>query len=383
MTKTILLTGARAPSALHLARVFHSAGHRVILADTFRYPMSLMTRMKHAYARLPPPRSRFSDYCAAVAALVARESVDLIVPTCEEVFYLAAVRDRCGIGIPLFAPHFDLLAKVHNKADFAELATGLGADPPQTVRLVTPQDLSLLTMPPEQLVFKPAWSRFGSRVLIRPTRAATEKLHPTEAYPWVAQAYLPGEEISAYAVAVSGRLVAFQSYKPTYRVGHGAGVAFEAADVAAARQFVEGLVARLNWTGQISFDFRRDGQGGLHVIECNPRTVSGVHYFGPGDGLDRSFLEGAPAQASSTGAMTLPLAMLAYGLPYAIRQRGIARWWRDFGAMQDISSWPGDRGLLLSQLRALAEIAVIAVQARTGLVEASVRDIEWDGEPLS
>ena len=45
MTKTILVTGARAPSALHLARVFHSAGHRVILADTFRYPMSLMTRI--------------------------------------------------------------------------------------------------------------------------------------------------------------------------------------------------------------------------------------------------------------------------------------------------------------------------------------------------
>ena len=52
-------------------------------------------------------------------------------------------------------------------------------------------------------------------------------------------------------------------------------------------------------------------------------------------------------------------------------------------AMQDISSWPGDRGLLLSQLRALAEIAVRAMRERTGLVDASVRDIEWDGEPLS
>jgi hypothetical protein len=132
MMKTILVTGARAPSALHLARLFHSAGHRVILADTFRYPMSLMTRMKHAYVRLPSPRSSFSDYCTAVAALAARESLDLIVPTCEEVFSLAAIRDRRGIALPLFAPHFDLLAKVHNKADFAELATGLGADPPQT-----------------------------------------------------------------------------------------------------------------------------------------------------------------------------------------------------------------------------------------------------------
>jgi nucleoside-diphosphate-sugar epimerase len=86
MSKTIVVTGARAPAALHLARVFHAAGHRIILADTFRYPMSRATRMKDSYARLPPPRRSFSDYAAAVQALVAREAPDLIVPTCEEVF---------------------------------------------------------------------------------------------------------------------------------------------------------------------------------------------------------------------------------------------------------------------------------------------------------
>ena len=383
MSKTVLVTGARAPAALHLARIFHSAGHRVILADTFRYPMSRATRMKDAYAQLPSPRQSFSDYGAAVAALVAREAPDLIVPTCEEVFYLAAVRDISGIDIPLFAPHFDLLAKVHNKADFAELATGLGADPPPTTRLLARDDLSSLPQPSEALVFKAAWSRFGSRVLIRPSRAAVEQLRPTAADPWVAQAYLPGEEISAYAVAVAGRLVAFQSYKPTYRVGQGAGVAFAPVGDAIARQFVDGLVARLSWTGQISFDFRRDERGELHVIECNPRATSGVHYFGPGDGLDQSILGGRFARASSTAPMTLPLAMLAYGLPYAISHHGLAQWRRDFAGMQDISAWPGDRGLLLAQLRALGEIAIRALRNGTGLVEASVRDIEWDGEQLA
>ena len=220
-------------------------------------------------------------------------------------------------------------------------------------------------------------------MLIRPSRTAVEGLCPTAADPWVAQAYLPGEEISAYAVAVDGRLVAFQSYKPTYRVGQGAGVAFAPVDVPIARQFVDGLVARLNWTGQISFDFRRDAQGELHVIECNPRTTSGVHYFGPADGLDQAIIEGRAVHASSTAPMTLPLAMLAYGLPHAIRNRGFVQWRRDFACMQDISAWPGDRGLLLSQLRALGEIAVRALRNGTGLVEASVRDIEWDGEPLS
>ncbi|MBR1089626.1 hypothetical protein JQ621_19365 [Bradyrhizobium manausense] len=383
MRKTVLVTGARAPAALHLARIFHHAGHRVVLADTFRFPMSRATRMKDVYAQLPSPRRNFAGYGAAVAALVAREAPDIIVPTCEEVFFLAAVRDIRGIDIPLFAPHFDRLAKVHNKADFAELAMGLGADPPPTTRIRSREDLCRLPQPGEQLVFKPAWSRFGSRVLIRPTRPVLDALLPTAADPWVAQAYLPGEEISAYAVAVDGRLAAFQSYKPTYRVGHGAGVAFVPSEDLVARQFADRLVARLNWTGQISFDFRRDAQGALHVIECNPRTTSGVHYFGPADGLDKAILEGRAARGSSTAPMTLPLAMLAYGLPYAIRHRGLARWRRDFAGMQDISAWPCDRGLLLSQLRALGEIAVRALRNRTGLVEASVRDIEWDGEPLA
>ena len=101
---------------------------------------------------------------------------------------------------------------------------------------------------------------------------------PTPADPWVAQSYLPGEEISAYAAARAGRLLALQSYRPTYRVGHGAAVAFEAVDAPAVQRFVSGLVARLNWTGQISFDFRRDETGELHVIECNPRVWGSLMY---------------------------------------------------------------------------------------------------------
>ena len=382
MGKTIVVTGARAPAALHLARVFHGAGHRVILADTFRYPMSRATRMKDAYVQLPPPRQDYSAYADAVEALVGREAPDLVVPTCEEVFFLAAIRDLRKIPIPLFAPGFELLARVHNKADFAETAAGLGADPPATARLACRDDLAKLSMPVGELVFKPAWSRFGSRVLIKPSESTIARLSPTADDPWVAQTYLPGEEISAYAIAIGGRLTAFQSYRPTYRVGLGAGVAFEAADAPDARQFVGGLAARLCWTGQMSFDFRRDRSGALHVIECNPRATSGIHYFGPEDGLAESILEGSVAHASWTAPMTLPLAMLAFGIPHAWRHRGLARWYRDLRSMQDISRWPGDRNLLLSQLRALGEIAVRAARQRCGLVEASVRDIEWDGEPL-
>ena len=131
--------------------------------------------------------------------------------------------------------------------------------------------------------------RLVSRVLIGTVRADIRQLRPTEVDPWVAQAYLPGEEISAYAVAVDGRLAAFQSYRPTYRVGQGAGVAFEAADVPEARAFVDALVSRLQWTGQISFDFRRDADGELHVIELQPAHHQRGALFRTG-GRSRSIL---------------------------------------------------------------------------------------------
>lgn len=383
MTKTVIITGARAPAALHLARHFFASGHRVVLADTFRNPLSRGTTCKHAYVQLPPPRGNFSNYAAAIDALVQHWSPDLVIPTCEEVFYLAAVRDKRSISLPLFAPAFDRLARVHNKADFAGIAVGLGADPPATTRLESRADVDEVAPFASQLVFKPAWSRFGSRVLIKPTHAQLRQIAPTKAQPWVAQNYLPGPEICVYAVAREGRVVAQQAYQPTYRVGHGAGVAFERCQSEAARQFTSRIAETLNWTGQISFDFRHDEAGHLRVIECNPRATSGIHYFSKGDGLAQAILGDGAALASGRLPMTLPMAMVTFGLPYAWHNGGLMQWWRDFHAMGDITSWPDDRGMLSSQVKALGEIAVRAFQQRCDLVSASVRDIEWDGEDLA
>lgn len=381
--RTVIVTGARAPAALHIGRIFKVAGWRVLLADTFRNPMTRASRMIDDYVRLPSPRAGFGAYAEEVRGVVARERPDLVVPTCEEIFYLAAARDRRGIAMPLFAPPFDQLAKVHNKADFAERSIGHGCDAPETIRLTSIDDVARIVSRARNLVFKPAWSRFGSRVLIQPTPEQLAILRPTELDPWVAQAYLPGEEISAYGVAHGGRLLAFQAYQPTYRVGLGAGVAFVRVSNDRARAFASNLAAALDWTGQISFDFRHDADGRLRVIECNPRTTSGVHYFSGTDGLERAILGESSGTATGAAAMTLPLAMIAYGLPHAMRNLGVRRWWADFRAMEDLSAWPGDRPLLAAQLRALAEITGRAIRHRSGLVEASVRDIEWDGENLS
>jgi hypothetical protein len=258
---------------------------------------------------------------------------------------------------------------------------GLGADPPRTHLVSSVEELAAISDAAER-VLKPAWSRFASRVLVRPTSQQLAALHPTPADPWLVQDYLPGEEICCYAVACDGGLLAFAAYRPLHRAGLGAGIAFEPVEDHAARQFVAGYALRQRWTGQISFDFRRDAHGALHVLECNPRATSGLHFFASEDGLPGTILAGTPATPTDLRPMTVPLALLLYGLPAAVRQGSVPAWWADFRSMGSILAYPGDRSFTGAQLLALVEIAMIAVRYRRTLQQAATFDIEWNGGPL-
>lgn len=376
----VLITGARAPVALHLARLFHAAGHDVTLADSHRFPLSRVTRTA-GYRRLPKPRGNVEAYASAVEDVIAERHIDLVVPTCEEVFFLAAARDLHGRSIPLFAPPFDVLALAHNKASFAAAAAGFSADAPRTDLVASVDELAAIA-DAGQRVLKPAWSRFASRVLIQPSAQQLATVIPTHDDPWVVQDYLPGEELCSYGVAVAGELVGFVAYRPLYRSGLGAGVAFEPADEPAAEALARGFARSTNWTGQLSFDFRRDAAGSLRVIECNPRAVSGLHFFSAADGLPAAILEGKPGVATDGRAMTVPLALLVYGLPKALRTGTVRRWWADFRRMGNVLASPGDGPAALAQLLAIGEIALLALREGKTLQQAATHDIEWNGEPL-
>lgn len=368
--------------ALHWARLLHQAGHRVILADSLRLPIARATRFKARYVRLPAPRDDLRTYAKAIETLVREEKCDLVIPTCEEVFYLAAARDLLGANFVLFAPPFTMLAQTHNKFLFSKMAANFDMAPKETILLNDIGDLATFKRLSVNYVFKPIWSRFGERVLVCPSSDELATVRPTPADQWVAQSYLPGEELCCWAMAYQGKLVALQAYRPLYRAGQGASLAFEHACHQTIDKFVGAFVQKSNWHGQISFDFKHDENNQLKVIECNPRGTSGIHFFSPHDQLPRSILGQVTSKASGRGKMTLPLAMLAYGLPFAFGHQGVAQWFKDFRLMTDIAVWPADRNMLLPQIASLAEIAVNAVRRRKGLRATATDDIEWNGEDL-
>ncbi|TIT72732.1 MAG: ATP-grasp domain-containing protein, partial [Mesorhizobium sp.] len=263
-------------------------------------------------------------YAEAVEALVRAEGIDLVIPTCEEVFHLAMAWRGRAMPARLFAPGIELLAEVHNKHAFIRLAERLGLAVPETVLLQSTADLEAVRGRSRELVFKPVWSRFASHVLRRPTPDFLDTIAPSPAMPWVAQRFVDGDEISAYAVAREGKLKALALYRSLYRAGKGGGIFFERVEDQAARELVERIVTATGWIGQISFDLMREEDGRVLPLECNPRAVSGLHFFrDTARYADAVLGDGPEVNPDVIAPQTVRLAMWIYGLPAALRSGGL------------------------------------------------------------
>jgi len=125
------------------------------------------------------------------------------LPTCEEVFHLACLA-LPELSAILRAPSAPSLIDAHNKHTFGLEAFALGQGPENTHLLLSAQDVDQHRPEARRLVFKPAFSRFASHVLVQPVMKDLDAVLPSNESPWVAQSYIPGEELSCYALAEKG-----------------------------------------------------------------------------------------------------------------------------------------------------------------------------------
>ena len=392
MKRTVLITGLRAPVALHWCRLFAAAGWRVFGADSLRDPVGRFSRSIKGYLHLPPPRSEPDNFAEAIASAVEETDADLILPTCEEVLFLAraALRPEAkGWAQRLFAPSLEDLITLHDKAAFNVLLARVAPD------------------------FAPSFSkprnwrgRGGPR---RGAMGAQTEIFAIchqrldQAGPGddpqvthITRTALVGAGLFARRGDLSvcrrcrGQVVVLQAYEPLLRLrqGRGASVAFAASEDGVGSQLrpmVEAVAKALNVTGQLSFDLRRDAEGQWRALECNPRATSGFHFFGPDDGLVEAVAEGRSAltaRTSPTGEVlgeAVP-ALLAGGIGGLALCLGLMR--SKAGAtrrLRPLSAWPGDTISPLEQSRAFFELWLRSRAHRCSLEEASTLDICWNG----
>ena len=377
----VLILGARAPACLEWARAFHAAGWSVCAGDSLRWPLTRASRAVEEYFFLPEPRHDPVQWISTLRGIVERRRIDVILPTCEEVFYLAA--GLASLPCRVMTMDLALLHELHNKYRFAGLTAGWPAPAPETLLLESASGLAALRDSSRDWVFKPVYSRFANRTLVRPAPGQLAGIRPTSTEPWVAQRFVAGREHCSYSLLLAGQLRAHACYTSPYRLGRGAGIYFEPTRPPAIRAFVERFGQATGYTGQVAFDFIETPDGRCHVLECNPRATSGVHLF-----ADQPAALVAALLGDQPGDVLLPsaklrmggLAMLLFAAPRHLADRDF---WRAFAAARDIVIRPDDWPPLLAQIPALLEIIGRALGRRRGLLAAATADIEWDGQAIA
>jgi ATP-grasp domain/Acetyltransferase (GNAT) domain len=384
----VLLTGARAPVTLELLRMFARAGHQVFVADSTRVHLGQASRFVTKSYALPKPRLEPQAFIEELERIAKLEQIDLVIPTCEEVFWIAGMIESSSFRDRFFVTDSNILLELHDKSRFADLARKLNLRFPETRILKSRSDLEQLPRH-QKWILKPAFSRFAAKTRVLEVGAKIPKLEPSNDQVWLAQAFLEGQEFCSFAVARDGKIQAFVLYRPLWRAGFGASVMFEsiaAIDPTSleALRMTRAVVEHTNFTGQIAFDCIQ-GIDGLNVLECNPRSTSGVHLFAPEDHLERAYLEilEMPIFVTESRSAMLALPMLLYGFPSAISSIRMLEWWSDLRSTRDVIFEGDDPIPAWHQILSAIELLREASRLNCTALEASTTDIEWNGEPFN
>ena len=371
----ILLTGGRAPATLDLARAFHRAGHLVFMAESLRGHLSQPSNAIKANFVVPAPRQETEAFLFGLKKIIEENQIDLLIPTCEEVFHIAKGRDELPCRV--FSESIQKLDQVHNKWIF------FNSHMPDTVLIHTQADLLHAFAQWRGLVIKPVYSRFAARTLILPPlQKALAALSFDSRQAWVAQEYIEGQAYCTYSLCHAGHITAHTAYPSHFTAGQGATIVFEHVEHPAIFEWVRSFVEGNQFTGQIAFDFIQTSDGRVYVLECNPRATSGVHLLAAHPRFAEAFLNPqmdciTPIDHSSC---MLSTAMLIYGLPAAFKNKNLRQWIKTFFASADVILNFKDPLPFLFQFRSLFVTIKLAREKNISLLEASTFDIEWNGE---
>lgn len=358
----ILILGARAPVALEWARLLAAHGCNVWLSDSVWFALSRGSQFAKGFLKTPSPRFDPAGYEATLKQFIVRHGIELIIPTCEEVFHLHSIREI----VPVFAPEFSLLQQLHSKRRFIQLAESLSLPVPRTEPVI---DRQWGGMESGDWWMKPEYSRFAVR------GGSPAEVDYSDGS-WIAQERLRGQEWCCYAVAMQGKLAAYASYRSIFRAGRGASVSFVQESMPAMFSWVESFVRETNITGQIAFDFIATEDGRMLPLECNPRATSGIHLLAGSTAWAESVLTNS-APENCIHAASDAAAMLAIPMLLAPKLPGWKSAWRQ--SRDVVWRWRDPLPEIVGQTISLIGFGIRALALGITLNEAFTWDIEWNG----
>jgi hypothetical protein len=378
------VTSSRMPFALDAIRKLGERGHEVYATDCYAASPGSHSRFLQDHGVTCSPSDDPEGFAADVERIAAENEIEVILPMFEEVFYLAAQRERLSAVTKLYAPPFRTLAQVHDKGTFQELCDRLEIRTPHTMLAHSQEELKQAIERFPRYFARAAFSRGGIGLLTNTGPLAghlkPEDCKPTEANPWLVQEYVDGPMHCTYSTLHGGNVGSHMSYRAPRQWEHSTGIQFLSVDPSDTLPTVERLGSELEWDGQMSLDFIQTDDG-LVMIECNPRPTDGVLLM-TAEELERGLLaptdevllvpEGRREQLDFAVFAQLfrePLREAPKTIQDLAEVQGTDRGWRD--AMPKLYSF-----------LALARFGRLGLRERKQLFVAMSDGITWDGQSI-
>lgn len=367
----ILITGARSYPAYYWALALRER-HTIHFADSMHTSFCRFAPFESRFHLVAGPAINARQFRADILCIVQQLGIDLIIPTCEEVFYLSSFMHELPCQV-LCSDH-QLLARLHNKSSVFDLL-------PQAGDILKP--ITKIVSRPEEImadlnsIMKPVFSRFGAQIIMDVSKDGPRSLDGTTQ--WVQQQRLDGKPFCNYAVAKDGTLLAHSAYHAKTRIKNSAALRMEALDRPDLLAFTQAFVREHCYTGQVAFDFIETADG-VFVIECNPRATSGIFFLCLED-LSEALVSQKSVGRAPHKEVAFKQVMRLYSALGLLHTEDHCQT-TEVGQVMDILAAPGYPmpGPIASV--ALLELAWRRIRHGLKLTEASTHDIEWNGEPI-
>ena len=218
------------------------------------------------------PQNTFRDfwgYGRGLGKALAAFCPDLIIPV-GDALALSKLRESLGGDVLAAVDSKEKISLLSSKVRTVELASALGIPQPTLYSL---EDVDGEC----SVIFKDDRS-FGGSGVHRPRNP--DSLRNLVAHqggrPYLIEEYIEGEDLSVDCIRSTHHFRAECYVSLGRKQTQGPSAARKTESCPQAVEYARKILDHLDYRGVCGMDFRRDSQGGLYFLECNPRLTGGL-----------------------------------------------------------------------------------------------------------
>jgi predicted ATP-grasp superfamily ATP-dependent carboligase len=283
--RVVLVTDADQRAALAVVRSLGRAGHKVLVGGPRRRSLAGASRFCSVRIVLPDPLTDPAKFAAEVVSVVARDSVDVLIPITEgSLLAILPLRSQLGNCLVPF-PDLETFQRACDKAEVLRIAAAEGIAVPAQIVIDAIGARLPPELPPFPLVLKPSRSvttTDGTGQKHGVVHAASRReldealaVMTPSAYPLILQQRIVGPGIGIFLLIWDGKVRVVFAHRRLREKPPAGGVSVYRESVAADPALVERssrLLARLNWRGVAMVEYKLDDATGTpYLMEINGR----------------------------------------------------------------------------------------------------------------